>query len=587
MRIGGVDAAEIALDDTVIVVGNGQRPMQLRRVEVEVRPEWLTPLEPLVEQLRSSCGLRPADLSKFEAGLLALGEEIPGSPDLGPTTIDVDAPWATSPSRCCAGSWPSSATRSRGRAWARTPRSCTTCAWPRADCAPRLALFSGVLPVRAQSFREELGWLGRLLGAVRDLDVQLEGLADAATAVAGWNADPRPGDHDPLGGSWPFAPRARHCEGRHVDRARLHPLGTPRPRPGGHGRSRARRVARWRRGAGRIGIPGLVVERHAAVAKAAKRAKKSGVVADFHRLRIHCKCLRYALEFSAEVYGGRTTRFVRQLTALQDELGHMQDAEVASMRLVDLARGATPLPPATVFVMGGLAERHRRDVDRLLRRLPKELARVNGREWRDLVDVMERRQGEAEPPGRRCTTPARRPGHARSARPDPPTPRSRPPLSPLPSLLRLAHHTGDTGLPHRPGPPAPRAARTQRSGAAALTPGGMTLVLAHHEAWVLGEHEVQAVGVEELLDVGPDVGEIGFLHMGAVGVHVLEPLHRHTVETGIGVTVVVVERAGVLLVAQHVLTTLAPAMSGPCTSRQCAWNSAGVSPSLRRRSTST
>ena len=62
----------------MIVVGNGQRPMQLRRVEVEVRPEWLDALEPIVEQLRASCGLQPARLSKFEAGLLALGQEIPG-----------------------------------------------------------------------------------------------------------------------------------------------------------------------------------------------------------------------------------------------------------------------------------------------------------------------------------------------------------------------------------------------------------------------------------------------------------------------------------------------------------------------------
>ena len=80
-----------------------------------------------------------------------------------------------------------------------------------------------------------------------------------------------------------------------------------------------------------IAMPDLVVARHEAAAKAAKRAKKSGVVSDFHRLRIRCKRLRYALEFSSELYGGRTARFVRQLTALQDELGLMQDAEVASV----------------------------------------------------------------------------------------------------------------------------------------------------------------------------------------------------------------------------------------------------------------
>ena len=91
LRVGGADVAEIALDDTMIVVGTGQRPMQLRRVEVEVHPEWLDALEPIVEQLRMSCGLQPARLSKFEAGLLALGEEIPGTPDLGPTDVSAES----------------------------------------------------------------------------------------------------------------------------------------------------------------------------------------------------------------------------------------------------------------------------------------------------------------------------------------------------------------------------------------------------------------------------------------------------------------------------------------------------------------
>ena len=88
-----------------------------------------------------------------------------------------------------------------------------------------------------------------------------------------------------------------------------------------------------------IGVPDLVLARHVAVVKAAKRAKRSGVAADFHRLRIRCKRLRYSLEFSAELYEGRTSRYVRQLTALQDQLGLMQDDEVAAARL------ASPWPP--------------------------------------------------------------------------------------------------------------------------------------------------------------------------------------------------------------------------------------------------
>ncbi len=60
---------------------------------------------------------------------------------------------------------------------------------------------------------------------------------------------------------------------------------------------------------------------------------------------------------------------------LQDELGDMQDAEVASLQLADLATGDAHLPAATIFMMGGVAEQHRREVKRLLKRLPDELPR--------------------------------------------------------------------------------------------------------------------------------------------------------------------------------------------------------------------
>ena len=185
-----------------------------------------------------------------------------------------------------------------------------------------------------------------------------------------------------------------------------------------------------------IAMPELVVTRHEAVAKAAKRAKRSGVVSDFHRLRIRCKRLRYALEFSSELYGGRTARFVRQLTALQDELGLMQDAEVASVRLADLATGEAHLPAATVFVMGGVAERHRREVNRLLRRLPKELPRIQGREWRDLLQLMERRQAEAE---------AARPPVRTALRAVPP-PLPEAPTAPVPAEEAQTHPATPPGL---------------------------------------------------------------------------------------------------------------------------------------------
>ena len=69
LRVGDEEVAELALDETTIDVGGTERPVQLRRVEVEVSRTWVERLEPMVADLRTACGLQPASLSKFEAGL--------------------------------------------------------------------------------------------------------------------------------------------------------------------------------------------------------------------------------------------------------------------------------------------------------------------------------------------------------------------------------------------------------------------------------------------------------------------------------------------------------------------------------------
>ncbi|MGA2473363.1 MAG: CHAD domain-containing protein, partial [Acidimicrobiales bacterium] len=279
LRVGGIDAAEVALDDTMIVVGGGQRPMQLRRVEVEVRPEWLEALEPIVDQLRASCGLQPARLSKFEAGLLAVGQEIPGSPDLGPTGISESSTMGELAYAVLRRQLGVLRDKEPGTRLGEDPEELHDMRVGTRRLRAALALFSDVLPVRAQVFREELGWLGRVLGAVRDLDVQQEGLADMAAATAGWSAGARPDDHDPLAELSALLERER-------DTARAEMLGAldsvrwerlakglaAMVQQGPARRSLATRVPAV------IGMPDLVVARHDKVAKAAKRAKRSGVV---------------------------------------------------------------------------------------------------------------------------------------------------------------------------------------------------------------------------------------------------------------------------------------------------------------------
>jgi triphosphatase len=400
LRVGGVDVAEVALDDTMIVVGTGQRPMQLRRVEVEVHPEWLDALEPIVEQLRMSCGLQPARLSKFEAGLLALGEEIPGMPDLGPTDVSAASTMGDLAFAVLRRQLSVVRAKEPGTRLGEDTEELHDMRVATRRLRAALSMFEAVLPVRAQGFREELGWLARLLGTVRDLDVQLEGLEGLASA----EVHTTPDGHDPLLELAALLEREREAARSDMlhglDSVRWDRLAkglTAMAQQGPARRSLATRVP------AEIGLPELVLQRHHKVRKAAKKAKHSGIVTDFHALRIRCKRLRYALEFSSDVYGGKTSRFVRELAVLQDELGEMQDAEVASLQLADLATGDAHLPAATVFMMGGVAEQHRRRVRQLLKRLPDELPRTQGRAWRELRDFMERRRDEAEaarPPAR-------------------------------------------------------------------------------------------------------------------------------------------------------------------------------------------
>ena len=375
LRVGGVDVAEVALDDTVIVVGGGQRPMQLRRVEVEVQPEWIEALEPIVQQLRASCGLQPAHLSKFEAGLLAVGVEIPGSPDLGPTAVTPASTMGELAFAVVRRQLAVLRAKEPGTRLGEDPEELHDMRVATRRLRAALSLFAGVLPVRAQVFHEELGWLGRLLGAVRDLDVQLAGLADMDEETATWRTD--------VSATTTATTRSPTCRSCSSASAR-------RPAPtllGGLDSVRWERLAKGlaamaQQGPARrsvatrapavIGLPELVVARHDKVAKAAKRAEA-------HRRRDRLPPPAHPLQappLLPRVRRPRSTRdkrraIVRQLTAVQDELGLMQDAEVASLRLAELATGDTALPAATVFVMGGVAERHRRDVNRYLRRLPE------------------------------------------------------------------------------------------------------------------------------------------------------------------------------------------------------------------------
>jgi CHAD domain-containing protein len=393
LAIHGERVGELALDDTVIAIGHERRRLRLTRVEVEVQPAWVDAMQPFVERLRRECGLQPATLSKFEAGLMAAGISIPGPPDLGPVGVSPDSTLGELAYRVLRNQASAMLVHVPGTRLGEDIESLHQMRVATRRMRAGMGMFASVLPVRAGRLRAELGWLAALLGEVRDLDIQLGRFDD-------WTEE-MPGDHrealdelaDLLAGHRVQARRAllEALDSRRYDRlvsglvAMLVQGPSSRSTTG-----RAPAVTT---------MPELIEERHRAAGKSARRAKRTGAATDYHRLRIRCKRLRYALEFASGLYDGELKGFVRQMTRLQDALGSMQDAEVASSRLqvIALTEEGASLSRAAIFAMGGVAGQYRSEAEHLLGEMPELVQLLKGKEWKRARSLMELREKAAAP----------------------------------------------------------------------------------------------------------------------------------------------------------------------------------------------
>jgi CHAD domain-containing protein len=350
-------------------------------------------MQPFVERLRRECGLQPATLSKFEAGLMAAGISIPGPPDLGPVGVSPDSTLGELAYRVLRKEASAMLAHVPGTRLGEDVESLHQMRVATRRMRAGMDMFASVLPVRAGRLRAELGWLAALLGEVRDLDIQLGRFDD-------WTEE-MPGDHrealdelaDLLAGHRVQARRAllEALDSRRYERlvsglvAMLVQGPSSRSTTG-----RAPAVTT---------MPELIEERHHAAGKAARRAKRTGAATDYHRLRIRCKRLRYALEFASGLYDGELKGFVRQMTRLQDALGSMQDAVVASSRLqvIALTEEGASLSRAAIFAMGGVAGQYRSEAEHLLGDMPELVQLLKGKEWKRARSLMELRQKAAAP----------------------------------------------------------------------------------------------------------------------------------------------------------------------------------------------
>lgn len=107
-------------------------------------------------------------------------------------------------------------------------------------------------------------------------------------------------------------------------------------------------------------------------------------VETLHELRIAGKWLRYTLEFVREALGDDAAPLIARVTALQDHLGLMNDADVsASMARTFLVEHAGDLSPMESGAIGRYLVSREREVARLRRTI--------GTPWRGVASVMFRR----------------------------------------------------------------------------------------------------------------------------------------------------------------------------------------------------
>jgi len=198
----------------------------------------------------------------------------------------------------------------------------------------------------ADGLRAELGWLGRALGPVRDLDVLLIRLRGEAAL---FGADERADAERLLGSLETERDRARAvmldalASKRYsvlVNRlaeAVAHPVPTRDRKP-------------------KASLTSMVGKQYERLSGEVVKAGESPPDEVLHELRIHGKRLRYTAELTEAALGPQVHELQRRTVTMQDVLGEHQDACVAQQRVTALLADL-PGDTAVAFVAGRLFER--------------------------------------------------------------------------------------------------------------------------------------------------------------------------------------------------------------------------------------
>jgi triphosphatase len=397
-----VRLGEISLDASRVPLG--QEPTSMTRIEVEAEiGKASTPeLQDFVEEMQSALELAPASTSKYETGLYASGLDPEGDVDLGPTRVDASMSLGEVAFAVLGAQFARMRAHEPGTRLGDDPEELHDMRVPTRRMRAAIKVFRGALPERASWLEEELRWLARALGDVRDLDVQIE-------RFQAWRSEADEERSAFLGRILAIT-RKRRAEARKnmlevLDSERYERLESSfaemlRRGPGSgleleqaNGREMADEPVT-------AAAPALISRRYRKWRKAAKRLDENSPPEDFHDVRKKGKRLRYTLEFVSDVYGKPAQKLIKPLKALQDDLGDHQDAIVAAgyLRELGTTTGGTRVPRGVAFTMGVYSERCLREAKDLRSLVPhSETFRTmtKRKRWKNFEKVLENRDDVA------------------------------------------------------------------------------------------------------------------------------------------------------------------------------------------------
>jgi triphosphatase len=386
-RKPAADLGEIALDEARFARANGhRRPVVLTRVELEAIGPDTQPLEELAQRLRSECELHPASENKFAVGLRSASLEPPRLSEADGKARPVQPQIEASTD---AGTFALAALRRLADQWHAHAPAARLGESPEALHALRvtvrrmdtlLSLFGAYLPAPVLGGRPPIKGCLDALGAVRDVDIRIEAVDKFRTGLPQVQC----GALDPLLSELRSERQAaRSAMLRTLDgRARVW-LDTLRGNPAAAARSGSRSTTAL------AAIPDLIHKRFRKLRKCARRLDAQSTLREYHKVRIRAKKLRYALEIVAPPYAKPAQAMLDALQRLQSRLGDQHDAGAMAQYLSDLAaHPPRTFTPATLFLMGRMAELNAGKAARLGERVGKPWRTVQHKRWRALHSRM-------------------------------------------------------------------------------------------------------------------------------------------------------------------------------------------------------